>query len=181
MWDLSSLIGIQPVSHALEGGFLTTLDHRGSPGWGTLARCFQQTGQQGKFFSICLQASMEFDNFLPSCPHYYDIVGDREQRIFGINSLLKFGGDWKELLIGKGQPGLPSSFFGYSSKVLVLVSQLCLTLCDAMDYSPPGSSIPGILQARILEWVAIPFSRGFSWPREWTWVPYICRHCLMSW
>ena len=39
-----------------------------------------------------------------------------------------------------------------------LVTQVCLTLCDPMDYSPPGSSVPGILQARILEWVAIAFS-----------------------
>ena len=38
--------------------------------------------------------------------------------------------------------------------------QSCLTLCDPMDWSPPGSSVHGILQARILEWVAIPFSRG---------------------
>ena len=38
--------------------------------------------------------------------------------------------------------------------------QLCLTLCDPMDSSPPGSSVHGILQARVLEWVAISFSRG---------------------
>ena len=38
--------------------------------------------------------------------------------------------------------------------------QLCLTLCDPIDSSPPGSSVPGILQARILEWVAISFSRA---------------------
>ena len=43
--------------------------------------------------------------------------------------------------------------------VCVLVAQLCPTLCDPMDYSLPGSSVHGILQARILEWVAIPFSR----------------------
>ena len=41
----------------------------------------------------------------------------------------------------------------------VLVTQSCPTLCDPMDYSPPGSSVQGVLQARILEWVAIPFSR----------------------
>ena len=40
--------------------------------------------------------------------------------------------------------------------------QSCLTLCDPMDCSPPGSSVHGILQARILEWVAMPFSRGSS-------------------
>ena len=47
-------------------------------------------------------------------------------------------------------------------------AQLCLILCDPMDYSPPGSSVHGILQARTLEWVAIPFSRGSSWPMDWT-------------
>ena len=48
--------------------------------------------------------------------------------------------------------------------VCVLVAQSCLTLCDPVDCSPPGSSVHGILPARILEWVAIPFSRGFSNP-----------------
>ena len=44
------------------------------------------------------------------------------------------------------------------------IAQLCLTLCDPMDSNPPGSSVHGILQARILEWVAMPSSRGFSNP-----------------
>ena len=48
----------------------------------------------------------------------------------------------------------------------VLVAQSCLTLCDPMDCSPPGSSVHGILQTRIPEWVAIPFSRGTSRPRN---------------
>ena len=48
------------------------------------------------------------------------------------------------------------------------VAQLCLTLCDPVDCSPPGSSIHGILQARILEWVAISFSRGSAPPRDQT-------------
>ena len=42
----------------------------------------------------------------------------------------------------------------------------CLTLCDLMDCSPPGSSVHGILQARILEWVDISYSRRSSWPRD---------------
>ena len=46
--------------------------------------------------------------------------------------------------------------------------QSCLTLCDPMDCSPPGSSVLGISQARILDWVAIYCSRGSSWPRGWT-------------
>ena len=47
-------------------------------------------------------------------------------------------------------------------KVKVLVAQLCQTLYDPLDYSPLGSSVHGIVQVRILEWVAIPFSRGSS-------------------
>ena len=50
-------------------------------------------------------------------------------------------------------------------KVKVLVAQPCLTLCDTMDYRPPGSSVHGILQARMLERVAILFSRGSSQPK----------------
>ena len=48
--------------------------------------------------------------------------------------------------------------------VLFKVTQSCPTLCDPVDYSPPGSSIHGILQASILEWVTISFSRGSSQP-----------------
>ena len=64
------------------------------------------------------------------------------------------------------------SLFYESVKVEVLVPQSCLTLCDLMDYSPPDSSVRGILQARILEWIAIPFSRESFWPRGWTQVSH---------
>ena len=46
------------------------------------------------------------------------------------------------------------------------IAQLCPTLCDPMDCSPPDSSVPGIFQARVLQWVAISFSRGSSQPRD---------------
>ena len=49
-------------------------------------------------------------------------------------------------------------------EVKVLVAQLCPTLCEPVDCSPLDSSVHGILQARILEWVAIPFSRGLPKP-----------------
>ena len=55
--------------------------------------------------------------------------------------------------------------------------QLCLTICDPMDCSPPGSSVHGILQARILEWVVISFSRG-SPPRDWTCISRIAEDSL---
>ena len=62
---------------------------------------------------------------------------------------------------------------GYLWKsVKVLVAQSCLTLCNTTDCSPPGSSLCGILQARILEQVAIPFSRRTSWSRDQTQVSY---------
>ena len=58
------------------------------------------------------------------------------------------------------------------------VAQPCPTLCDPMDYSPPGSSIHGILQARVLEWVAISFSRGSFQARDQTWVSRIVGRCF---
>ena len=51
------------------------------------------------------------------------------------------------------------------------VVQSCPTLCNTTEYNPPGSSVCRILQARILEWVAISYFRGFSGPRDWTLAP----------
>ena len=53
------------------------------------------------------------------------------------------------------------------------VAQLCPTLCNPMDCSTPGSSIHGILYAKMLDWVAIPFSSRSSWLRDWTHVSSI--------
>ena len=61
------------------------------------------------------------------------------------------------------------------------VSQSCPTLCNPMDCSPPGSSVHGILQARILEWVAIPFSRVSFRPRDQTHVPCITSSFFTIW
>ena len=56
---------------------------------------------------------------------------------------------------------------------LVLVAQLYPILCNPMNCSPPGSSVHGISQTTILEWVAIPFSRGSSQPRNQTRISYV--------
>ena len=64
---------------------------------------------------------------------------------------------------------------------LVLVTQSCPTLHYRMDYSPPGSSVHGILQARVLEWIVVSFSRGSSWFRNWTQVSYIIGGCFTVW
>ena len=61
------------------------------------------------------------------------------------------------------------------------VARSCLTLCDPMDCSPLGSSILGILQARMLEWVAIPFFRGPSRLRDQTWVSCITDRFFTIW
>ena len=62
----------------------------------------------------------------------------------------------------------------------VLVAQVCLTLCDLIDCSAPGSSVHGILQARILEWLTISLSRRSSSPRDQTWMSCIAGNSLPS-
>ena len=60
-------------------------------------------------------------------------------------------------------------FLPYNNlKVKVLAAQSCLTFCNPMDCIPPGAFVHGILQARILEWVAVPLSKGSSRPRYGT-------------
>ena len=78
-----------------------------------------------------------------------------------------------------------------SGKVVpIFMSVLCVCvlnrfshvwLCNPLDCSPPGSSVHGILQARILEWVAVPSSRGSSQPRNWTQVSWIAGRFFTSW
>ena len=88
----------------------------------------------------------------------------RRDECVGLASLLPLTG----IIIFKGQAELEEGSFHQKSmaddfdRVKVLVAQSCLTLCDPMVCSPPGFSVHGILQARKLEWVALPFSRGSS-------------------
>ena len=89
----------------------------------------------------------------------------KSETILGINS-------WWSVDLG-------SSFD--SLNVVVLVAKLCPTLFDPMDCSPPSSSVHGIFQEGILQWVAIFFSRGSSWPRDWTPVSWISQWILYHW
>ena len=66
-------------------------------------------------------------------------------------------------------------------QVKVLVTQLCPTLYNPVDCSSPGFSVHGILQARILEWVAISFSRGSSQPRDRTQISCIAGRFFTRW
>ena len=65
--------------------------------------------------------------------------------------------------------------------VVKVKSLSCVLLCDPMDCSLPGSSIHGIFQARVLEWIAVSFSRGCSRPRDRTWVSHIADRCFTVW
>ena len=79
-------------------------------------------------------------------------------------------------------PALYVSSFGWTSwSAGVCYSLNRVWLCNAMDWSPPGSSVHGIPQVRILEWVAIPFSRWSSWPRDGTWVTCIAGRFFTVW
>jgi len=60
------------------------------------------------------------------------------------------------------------------------VTQSCPTLCDPMDCSLLDSSVHAVFQARVLEWVAISFSKGSSQPRDWTWSPALQEDALPS-
>ena len=85
--------------------------------------------------------------------------------IFG-NSIILTSKSWSERvnLLLKNMPGVLKEL------------QSCPTLCDPMKCSPPGSSVHGTLQARILEWVAVPSSRASSWPGDQTCVSYNYLH-----
>ena len=69
----------------------------------------------------------------------------------------------------------------HSEVLCVLVTQSCPFLCNPMDCSPSCFPVHGVLQARILQWVAMPSSRGSSWPRDWTWVTFIEGRFFTNW
>ena len=96
------------------------------------------------------------------------------------DSGISWKGKWiRYCIINTGLPSKVSSPLVYTLYVKLhsvhfsSVAQSCPTLCDPMDCSLPGSSIRGILQTRVLEWVAISFSRRSSQPRDRTQVSYI--------
>ena len=76
---------------------------------------------------------------------------------------VEWGGGWEGRDICKP---MADSCWGLTAGGLV--SKSCLTLCDSLDSSPPASFARGIFQARLLEWIAISFSRGTSRLRDWT-------------
>ena len=90
---------------------------------------------------------------------------------------------WKtaETLCWAKEAGEKSYTWFHSYRILTLVTQLCLTLCNPMFGSPPGSSVHRILQERILEWTSIPFSRESFQPRDWTHVSHTAGRFFTVW
>ena len=96
--------------------------------------------------------------------------------------------EWWNTEAGEGDGGMNNKRFSQAFLLCLWKAvehaksvQSCLTLCDPMDCSPPGSSVHVISQARILEWVAISFSRRSFCPRDWICVSCIGRQILYHW
>ena len=81
---------------------------------------------------------------------------------WGLWDTMRFGRWWGYEIIRRVQRSSLLSFHHAATAAAKLL-QSCLTLCDPRDRSPPGSAVPGILQARTLEWVAISFSNAWKW------------------
>ena len=90
------------------------------------------------------------------CPPPGDLPNSKEPAFLMSPALA--GGFFTTSIAPPGEPPICIS----NSREAMLVAQLCLALCDPMNYSPPGSSVYGILQARTLEWIAISFSSQYA-------------------
>ena len=113
-------------------------------------------------------------------------LGAQERNCFPKLSSVSFPGRWgwtAGYLLSKLWCGhcIRTGTMGCAHRHCCSVAQLCPTLWVPMDCSPPGSSIHGISQIRILEWVAVSFSRGSSWPRDGTCVCCISKQICYPW
>ena len=105
-----------------------------------------------------------------------------ESKCYWLNEIFFFFLVWWGLVlevvrmgVEAGEPTLMTIWTVWFFFFFFLVTQSCPTLWDSMNYRLAVSSVHGIFQARILEWVAIPFCKGSSWPRDRTWVSWIGR------
>ena len=85
------------------------------------------------------------------------------------------------LLVFAREPIWANRYKDQMALLILCILMSCSTLYESMDHSPSGSSVHGIIQARILEWVAISFSRGYSQPMDQTCVSCIGRQILYYW
>ena len=97
----------------------------------------------------------------------------------GVYDLNQFS--WKIVWCNENWHGFGARLTRITACCAMLSHFSCVWLCDPMDCSLPSSSVHGIFQARILEWVAISFSRRSSQPRNWTQVSHIVGRCFTVW
>ena len=110
------------------------------------------------------------------CGRLTSVLAELGQTVF-----LKMIKAWRPSRQSPKEKSRPRELRGGPHRTCVIGSQSCPTLCDPLDCSPPGSSVHGISQARILEWGAISFSRGPSRPRDQTRVSHIAGRRFTVW
>ena len=109
---------------------------------------------------------------------FQELVMDREASCAAIHGVAKSRtqlSNWTEMssISTRWSKTLLDNYYYRLNSLKVKSLSHVQTLCDSMDYNLPGSSVHGVVQARVLEWIAISFSRGSSWPRERTQVSHI--------
>ena len=165
MWDPPGP-GIELLSPAMEGRFLTTGPLK------SLKGLFLTVGASLlNVHGESLRRSCDRQYFQAFGPFYFL---EHFEKSWGLQYTLS--GTLHLTLLRKKYESSRSQI-----EVKVLVAQLCLTLYGPMDCSPPGSSVHGILQARTLEWVVVPFPRGSSRPRDQTLVSHTAGRFFTAW
>ena len=104
----------------------------------------------------------------------------QQERLLSKSQIWEFTGSW-HTRCSPSQSGWRLSFDALRESYCRLAARSGPTLCNPMDCSPPSSSVYEISQAGILEGVTISFSRGSSWPRDWTWVSCIAGRFFTIW
>ena len=106
--------------------------------------------------------ALEKEMATPSSVLAWRIPGMEEPGRLPSMGLHRVGHDWSNLAHTQGKTHLRQVYASLTAAAAALL-QSCPTLCDPIDSSPPGSAVPGILQARTLEWVAISFCNAWKW------------------
>ena len=158
--------GIEPMSPALAGGFLTTTPPGKSSALNSFLLHFFLYDSSP--YIVSLYGVHISTGFLYS---FYSLLAP----LFGCFQLIFILTYWFFLFLGQVCCWISvlNSLVYALYCVRAKSPPSCVTLCDLMDCSPLGSSVHGIHQARILEWVAMYSSRGSSRPRDHTWVSYL--------
>ena len=127
--------------------------------WGDLL-CPMEYGQKSHCASSRLKPEGSWESYCQVVWTFYSLLGkDLVPNYLFLFSLCQLQSNVDQTQLHQSLDSSPTSWFQSAAKSL----QSCLTLCDPIDGSPPGSLVPGVLQARTLEWVAISFSNAWKW------------------